>query len=291
VANVNFVPSTVDGDSTTGVAADPAALLANVKIKVTSGELTAGSPTDAFISSTMAKDRHLAVGSQLTADIGSLKNQQLTVRGVFEDNQVINNPRVIYTPQLYAKAVPSALQGDFALYVKARDGADASALRSQLVQTVKPFVVVSVEDAKEYTNSQADQINIVLSLLYALLALSVVIAVLGIINTLALSVFERTREIGLLRAVGLTRTQLKRMIRVESVSTAVFGAVLGLGLGLAFGLIVQRGLRSEGLESLAVPWGQLALVVIASAIAGVVAAVLPAWRAVRLDVLRAITTE
>lgn len=290
VANVNFVAGSIDGRSAGGVAADPAALVANVRVKVISGTLSGSNPRDVFVSRSFAEDAGLRVGSSVRADVGSLKGQQLRVRGVFADNNVIG-AQAIYSPQLYDRAVPRSLQGDFALYVKARDGVDPATLRSPLAAAVKPFVVVSVQDAEEFTSSQADQINVVLSLLYALLALSVVIAVLGIVNTLALSVFERTREIGLLRAVGLTRPQLRRMITVESVSTAVFGAVLGLALGLAFGLIVQRGLRSEGLESLAIPWGTLASVLLAAAVAGVVAAALPAWRATRLDVLRAITTD
>ncbi len=111
------------------------------------------------------------------------------------------------------------------------------------------------------------------------------------INTLALSVFERTREIGLLRAVGLTRPQLFRMITIESAATAIFGALLGAALGLGLGIALQRATASEGLETLATPWTTLVIVILAAAVAGVVAAVLPAIRAMRLDVLRAITTE
>ena len=151
--------------------------------------------------------------------------------------------------------------------------------------------MVSVQDGDEYVDSQATQVNQFLAVIYGLLALSVLIAVLGIINTLALSVFERTREIGLLRAVGMSRRQLRSMITMESVATAVFGAVLGAVLGLGVGIAVRRALVSEGLEVLAVPWLQLGLVLVFAAVAGVVAAILPAWRAVRLDVLRAITTE
>jgi putative ABC transport system permease protein len=115
--------------------------------------------------------------------------------------------------------------------------------------------------------------------------------VLGIINTLALSVFERTREIGLLRAVGLTRGQLSRTVTIEAVATAVFGALLGTALGLGLGIALQHGLASDGLEVLSIPWLRLTLIIAGAALAGVVAAALPAIRAVRLDVLRAITTE
>jgi len=192
---------------------------------------------------------------------------------------------------LYTKAVPAAMQGDFLVYVKAKPGVDPASLRPELAAAVKPFLVVSVMDSDEFTDSQAAQVNVLLYTIYALLALSVVIAVLGIVNTLALSVFERTREIGLLRAVGMTRRQLRRMITVESISTAVFGAVLGMVLGLVLGITVQYGVRSQGLEVLSIPWLSLVVVLIAAAVAGMVAAVLPAWRATRLDVLRAITAD
>lgn len=117
------------------------------------------------------------------------------------------------------------------------------------------------------------------------------IAVIGIVNTLLLSVFERTRELGLLRAVGMSRSQARRMIRLEGVIVAVLGAVLGLLLGLGFGVAIQRALVDQGLDRLAVPWGQLGLFVLIAALVGVLAAVYPAYRAGRLDVLRAISTE
>ena len=118
-----------------------------------------------------------------------------------------------------------------------------------------------------------------------------VIAVLGIVNTLALSVIERTREIGLLRAVGLSRVQTRRMITWEAVVIAVLGAVLGVALGLLFGVVLLQSLRDEGLEVISIPWVQLALFFLVSVIVGVLAAVLPARRAARLDVLAAIATD
>jgi putative ABC transport system permease protein len=128
-------------------------------------------------------------------------------------------------------------------------------------------------------------------MLYGLLFLSVIIAVLGIINTLALSIFERTREIGLLRAVGLSRQQLRSMITIEAIATAVFGAVIGTLLGLGLGIAVRRAMVDQGIEVLAIPWGLLIGVLVMAGVIGVIAALMPAWRAVRLDILRAVTTE
>ena len=128
-------------------------------------------------------------------------------------------------------------------------------------------------------------------IIFALLGLALIIAVLGIVNTLALSVIERTREVGLLRAIGLSRAQLRRMITLESVVISLLGAVLGVVMGLVFGVALMYALRDEGLEVISVPGGQLAVFLVLSLVIGVLAAVLPARRAARLDVLRAIATE
>jgi putative ABC transport system permease protein len=123
---------------------------------------------------------------------------------------------------------------------------------------------------------------------FALLFLAIFIAVIGVVNTMALSVFERTRELGLLRAVGMGRRQVRTMIRWESIIIAVFGALLGIALGLVFGTALITALDEFGIKELAIPPGQLVVVVIAAAVAGVLAAVFPARRASRLDILEAI---
>src|SRR5699024_8696173 len=126
---------------------------------------------------------------------------------------------------------------------------------------------------------QREPIDQMLMLIYALLGLAVIIAVLGIVTTLALSVIERTREIGLLRAVGLGRRQLRRMVRLESITIALVGAVLGVVIGIGFGVVLQRSQSSEGIAVLAIPWGRLALFVVLAAVVGVLAAWFPARRA------------
>jgi putative ABC transport system permease protein len=148
--------------------------------------------------------------------------------------------------------------------------------------------VVSVQNASEFASAEGSAIDNLLNLLYVLLLFSVVIAVLGIVNTLALSVLERTREIGLLRAIGLQRRQLGAMITIEAIATAVFGAVLGTLLGLGLGVALQRGLQSQGLNALGIPWGLIGLMLVASVLVGVLAAVAPSVRATRLTILGAI---
>jgi putative ABC transport system permease protein len=290
IATVRAVNTEIDKKGFFAIAGDSTGIADNVKLKVTAGSLSQLDSGQVMIATSVARKQGWKVGSELTASVGALKGQHLTVGGIYEDTQVLGG-QLIVPNQLYQKAVPPALQGDLFVYVKAKPGANLDALRDQLTTVVKPFLVVSVQDGDEFTSSQASSVNGLLTVIYALLALSVVIAVLGIINTLALSVFERTREIGLLRAVGLTRRQLRRMITIESVSTAVFGAILGAVLGLVLGIAVQHGLRSQGLNTLSIPYLPLAIVLVASALAGMVAAVLPAWRAARLDVLRAITAD
>ncbi|MFE5367998.1 FtsX-like permease family protein [Streptomyces mirabilis] len=180
---------------------------------------------------------------------------------------------------------------DSALYVNAAPGTSPDRLRAHLERTLKPYPQVQVRDQADYKKLVHDQIAVLLYLVYALLGLAIVIAVLGVVNTLALSVVERTREIGLLRAIGLARRQLRRMIRLESVVIAVFGAVLGLALGLVWGVCVQRVLALQGMKSLAIPWTTIVAVVVGSAVVGIVAALLPALRASRMNVLAAIAHE
>ncbi|MDG5803598.1 ABC transporter permease [Streptomyces ossamyceticus] len=180
---------------------------------------------------------------------------------------------------------------DSALYVNAASGVGADELRAHLERTLDAYPQVQVRDQADYKELVRGQIAVLLYLVYALLGLAIVIAVLGVVNTLALSVVERTREIGLLRAIGLGRRQLRRMIRLESVVIAVFGAVLGLALGLVWGVCVQQVLALQGMKALAIPWGTVVAVVIGSAVVGVVAALLPALRASRMNVLAAIAHE
>ena len=147
-----------------------------------------------------------------------------------------------------------------------------------------------MQDKEEFADSILAQINTLLYLIYGLLALAVVIAVIGIINTLGLSVIERTREIGLLRAVGLSRSRLRRMVTLESVTIAVMGAVLGMAVGLVIGVLLRESLRDD-LTALALPLPSLGLFLVMSVVFGVLAAVVPAVRASRMKVLDAIATE
>jgi putative ABC transport system permease protein len=149
---------------------------------------------------------------------------------------------------------------------------------------------IEAENKEKFVERQVAQFNQIIGLVYVLLAFAVLIALLGIANTLALSILERTREIGLLRAVGMSRVQLRRMIRGEAVVVAVFGSLLGLGIGVIFGIAIVEALSSEGID-LSVPIGQLIVFVVLAGIFGLLAGTRPARRAARLDVLRAVNAE
>jgi putative ABC transport system permease protein len=180
---------------------------------------------------------------------------------------------------------------DSVVSVNAAEGTSPDELGTALDDVVADLPIVTVQNQEDFTEAQRASVNTLLYLIYALLGLAIVIAVLGIVNTLALSVIERTREVGLLRAVGLSRRQLRRMVRLEAIAIAVLGAVLGIVMGLVFGVVLQQALADQGITDLAVPVWQLVLFVVVAAVVGVLAAVLPARRAAKLDVLRAITTE
>jgi len=178
---------------------------------------------------------------------------------------------------------------DNILYVNRAPGVDPAAVTAGIDSVLADLPTVTLKDRAAYTAEERSLHDQLLGIVYALLGLAIIIAVLGIVNTLALSVIERTREVGLLRAVGMSRRQLRSMIRLESVAIAVLGAVLGIGLGLAFGISLQHALAGQGIPVLSIPGLELGGFVVLAALAGVLAAIIPARRAARMDVLRAIT--
>jgi ABC-type antimicrobial peptide transport system permease subunit len=159
-----------------------------------------------------------------------------------------------------------------------------------LEATLKNFPNAKVQTQAQFKANQAKGINQTLLLLYVLLALSIVISVFGIVNTLVLTVFERTREIGMLRAIGMTRRQVRRMIRYESIVTSLIGGVLGIVVGVFLGLLIIKALKDQGLIY-AVPVGTLLIFVLATIVLGILAAIFPARRAARLNVLQALQYE
>jgi putative ABC transport system permease protein len=170
-------------------------------------------------------------------------------------------------------------------------GASAATVKADVDRLLADSPEVNVADRSEFVKQQTSQFDSILIMIEILLALAILIAVLGIINTLALSVLERTRELGLLRAIGLRRAQAMRMITVEAVVISVFGALLGLAVGSGLGAAVVRALRDQGFTTLSFPWTQMVVYLVLAGVVGVVAAILPAIRAARVNVLAAIAYE
>jgi putative ABC transport system permease protein len=180
---------------------------------------------------------------------------------------------------------------DTLVLVGAKPGASDEA-KSQMERTLaSAFPNIDVLTRDEFRDQQQAQVDQFLTVLIAILALAEIIAVLGIVNTLALSVHERTRELGLLRTIGMTRRQVRTMVRWESVVIAVIGAAVGLALGLVWGWVFTRSLRTEGLTVFSVPVIELVVFLVVAVLAGVAAAVVPAWRASKLRVLDAVAEE
>lgn len=217
VAAVSQVPVRIGEFSTAAAAVEAGPVSENFTIAMAEGRLDSLGGDRVLVDRTTAADDGWHVGDVLPATVGTLGDHDLVVSGVYEDSQAFGS-HLIVDRGLYEQAVPRSIQDDRRVFVTAAAGADQTELRAALVGIVKPYLIVSVQNASEFAGEQGAAIDNLLNLLYVLLLFSVVIAVLGIVNTLALSVLERTREIGLLRAIGLQRRQLGAMITIEAVA-------------------------------------------------------------------------
>jgi putative ABC transport system permease protein len=241
------------------------------------------------VSKTTASDNGWHVGSTVVLSRPGVAQFTETVVGIYADNQLLGP--YLAGGDVYRSLVPRHEWGDFVAMIKAAPGADLTALRTGLQNATNSYYVVDVNTRDEFKGQLASQVNGLLGLLYGLLGLAIVIAILGIINTLALSVVERRREIGMLRAVGMQRKQVRRTMYLESALISVFGAVLGLGLGLSYGALFTHTLRGQGLDHLSVPVGQAAGFLVLAAVVGVLAALWPGIRAARTRPLEAIADD
>lgn len=277
-----------DPSGTYAIGLPPVALDRSMSVIVVDGDLSSLEQGEAAVQRTEAEDREWAVGDEITV---SADGASVTVPiGVIIDSRALGAP-VILAQDVYDEVVPVTDSVIDTVMINAADGVDVAALEEDLTAAVKPFVVLSVMDEEAFASSLADQVDQVLTILYALLGLSIVIAVLGIVNTLALSVIERTREIGLLRAVGLGRLQLAGTVTIESVLTAVFGTVAGVLVGVGLASALPSVYADEGLTSLVIPWSGLGWMLVLAVVVGMLAAVWPAIRAARLPVLEAVSYE
>lgn len=260
----------------------------------TSLEMVAGSlnpdggTAPAVVAAEFATEHGLTLG-QVVELVGRDGPVPVLITGIHNWNSAFPLGQVIVDLETFARLSDNSMVQQLVVFTD--DGADPVAVREGLEEATAETPTVVVNEVDEFVESRVAQFDQIFSTLYALLALAIVISVLGIVNTLGLSVMERTREVGLLRAVGMTRPQVRRMVTLEAVTVAVLGAVLGVLLGVVFGSALVSLLRDQGIDRLVIPWVQLLVFVVVAALVGVLAAVGPARRAARSNVLESIATD
>jgi putative ABC transport system permease protein len=286
-AGLRFGMAEVDGTVTELLAADAATF------DIFDVDPVAGSPDDLDANSIavfedVADDRDLSVGDQVSV-VFPTGERELTVALVYGEGQPAGD--WLLGVKAFEASYPVANQVDIQVFVKGAEGVAPDDLLAAVEEKASTYPGAKVVDQNEYKEQQLAEVDQILGLVYALLALSILIALLGIGNTLALSILERTRELGVLRAVGMTRRQLRTCIRWEAVLIALQGTVLGLLVGMFFGWALVTALADAGFNTLKIPVVSLVVVVVIAGFAGVVAAILPARRAARMDVLRAVISD
>jgi putative ABC transport system permease protein len=276
-----------DGQRRTLYAGDPAALGQVLKLDVTAGDIGGLSRGEILVGEEELEEKGYTVGGTLAMTFARTGDRELRIAGTFAKNQLLGS-YLVSTATFDANFTDRL---DFVVLAEAAPGVAPAAARAAVERVTADFPNVELRDQAEFKQQQEDQVNQILGLITALLGLSIIIALFGIINTLAMSIFERTREIGLLRAVGMWRQEIRAMIRSESVIIAVLGAILGIAVGVLFGYAIVGALSDEGVGEVVIPFAGLFNYVIAAAVAGVAAAIFPAIRASRLDVLAAISHD
>lgn len=264
----------------------------DVRRKMVAGEHAAAyAPGSMSVGSEYATKHQVKLGDELTVAFTGGKTVKLKVAGITSDDSNLDKGmKYISTAVAEANVPADKLPRPFMLLATAKDGQDDAAYKAVKADLAE-YPQYQVLNQTDYKQALKDQVGQLLNVVYALLALAIIVAVLGVVNTLALSVVERTREIGLMRAIGLSRRQLRRMIRLESVVIALFGALLGLGLGMGWGATAHQLLALQGMKILEIPWPTILGVFAGSALVGLLAALVPAFRAGRMNVLNAIASE
>ena len=266
----------------------PADIGSTVTLRMDQGDgpaaLAAG---DLLVDTTTATTDKLHVGQRLPVTFAETGPTTLRIGGIFKPNIILGSylvSRATFARHFALSTLP------IVLLVKTSSPA-TPAMTAELSKGLAGYPNLKVQTRAAYEKEQEAQVNQLLGLVYALLALAIVVALIGIVNTLMLSVFERTREIGLLRAVGMSRRQVRTMIRSEAVILSVFGAVIGIVVGTGLGIALVASLKDQGFTDLVVPWGNMVVFLILAGLLGLIAASWPARRAARLNILEAIATE
>jgi putative ABC transport system permease protein len=287
VTGFKYADVSVNGSIDEAVAADLGTMPALFDIDVTAGDY-ADDGASLLVSRSRADDWDLTVGDRITVAFTTGVSADLTISGIYDDEFLIEEPWLL-DQRTFADAGLNV--ADNWLAFSSVDGADPVAVDTALSTLSATYPQADVQTAGEFQETLEGLIDQILTVLNALVALAVVIALIGIANTLALSIHERTRELGLVRAVGMSRRQVRRMVRYEAALIAFFGAVLGIAIGIAFGSATVTALPDNFTSTLAIPSGQIAVLLITAAFAGLTAAWLPARRAGRMNILEAIATN
>ncbi len=255
-------------------------------LKVSGGSLGQLQAGQLVVDEDTAKDKKLSAGGTVQIQTSRGEPVTYTVAGVFKKSTLLNG---FVLPQEATKNFQAT--NPAIAYIKLASGAKVSEVQASIDKILADSPDVSAADVSSYVEQQTKGLDGLLTMVQILLGLAMIIAVLGVINTLALSMIERTRELGMLRAVGMSRGQMMGMVTVESVVISVFGAILGIAVGIGLGWAVIRALHDIGIKVFALPWGTVIAYLIVAAVVGVIAAFIPAIRAARTDVLRAISYE
>ena len=284
---MRFDAAQVGDQSTIAAGADVAGMAEVLRLQPTAGELRTLRSGEVVVDEDFATAHNLSVGGTLAMTTQRGGPRDYRVVGIYQRNELTSGPMISLADSAAEFRTAQFNQG----FVKLVPGADVAAVRAELDRLVADNPEVSVVDQSALLQQAKSSVNTVVVMLYVLLGLALVIAILGIVNTLALSVLERTRELGLVRAIGMRRGQVVQMVTVESVVIAVFGALLGVLVGGLLGSAVVRALRDEGIPELALPWTSMAAFIALAVVIGLFAAILPAVRAARTNVLAAIAYE
>jgi putative ABC transport system permease protein len=279
-------PARIDGETEFLTGVTGATIGDLTELPVADGRFEVGGDR-VVVDEDTAKAHGWKAGATFTASFEDGEKERLTVAGVYRPNEMMRGIML----DLPTLAPHQSDPADMQVMVKTADGASA-ATKDRLEKALGSNPAVRVQDKQDISNEIAQMFTMMLNMLYGLLAMAVIVAVLGVINTLAMSVFERSQEIGMLRAIGLDRTGIKRMVRLESLVISLFGGVLGIGLGVFFGWAAGE-LMADSLATyeLVLPWARIAVFLLLAATVGVLAALWPARRAARLNMLAAIKSE
>jgi putative ABC transport system permease protein len=277
----------IDGKGQYLTTINPATVDGVFDIGLTSGTYADLTAETIFVSQKYAENNKAKLGDTLQVTLADAQVKTLTIAGIYEFDDIAGK----YTVSRDLIKDSTVINFDLGVYIKLKSGVSDQSARTVLQAAVDKYGQGTLLSKREYIDKQSGSINQLLGLIYGLLFLSVIIAVVGIIITLLLSVFERQREIGLLRAVGMTKSQVRTTVRWESVITSLLGAVVGIVLGVGLGWVIVYALRDQGLSSFSVPVGPTVSILVMAFVIGVLAAVYPAWRATRVNLLAAITTS